>query len=415
MNQIQGSITNPNINDIDYLLPEERIARYPLETRHDSKLLVYKNGSIQDIFFRDIAEWFPTNSLLVFNNTRVIRARMIFRKSTGALVEILCLEPYEPVDYERAFAKTGKGKWKCLVGNLKKWKNEILEKRIEINKHLIVIRARKLGDYRDLQIIEFEWSDERLTFSELLESAGETPIPPYLRRESEPMDHDRYQTVYAHAEGSVAAPTAGLHFTADLLKSIENKGINRLNLTLHVGAGTFRPVLTNSVQGHIMHSEHFSITKENIKSLMQFKGSIIAVGTTSVRTLESLYCCGIKLLLNKESSDRNIHISQWDWIKITERYSAADSLLAVIQYMDKVQISTLHASTQLMILPGYEFKLIDGMITNFHQPKSTLLLLVAALIGDDWKKVYDHALLNDYRFLSYGDSSLLLRPRKMNY
>jgi S-adenosylmethionine:tRNA ribosyltransferase-isomerase len=412
MNHENGGLLNVEIDKIDYNLPVDRIARYPLEVRHDSKLLVYKKGNIYDGIFRDFRTFLPKNSLLVFNNTKVISARLLFQKSTGALIEIFCLEPYDPADYELAFAKTGSGKWKCLVGNLKKWKDEILEKEIQIGGKQIYFRARKLIDNLDSQIIEFEWTDENLCFSELLESAGETPIPPYLKRATEAIDHNRYQTIYAAIEGSVAAPTAGLHFTAEVFKTLQSKGIEKLNITLHVGAGTFRPVHDNSVKNHIMHTEHFSLSKENIESLLKFEGNIIAVGTTSARTLESLYWCGVELLLKEDNDPQDMHVSQWEWTKISKRYSVSDSLNAILRHMNRAQISILKASTQLMILPGYKFNLIDGIVTNFHQPRSTLLLLIAAMTGDDWTKIYDHALSNNYRFLSYGDSSLLLKPRQ---
>ena len=351
--------------------------------------------------------------MLVFNDTKVIRARLQFFKTTGAKIEIFCLEPYDPVDYESSFAKRGNVIWKCLVGNLKKWRNEILEKKIEIKNNTIIIQARKLDDYNNWQIIQFNWTDENLSFAELLEETGETPIPPYLERGSEPLDHGRYQTIYAKAAGSVAAPTAGLHFTSDVFREIEIKGISKLELTLHVGAGTFRPVLTDLIRDHIMHSEHFYITMEEIERLLQFKGQIIAVGTTSVRTLESLYWCGLNLLLSQEFGTQGIHISQWDWTKSDTKYNTSDMLYAVLDYMHKTRILFFNARTQLMILPGYTFKSVDGMITNFHQPRSTLLMLVAALIGKDWEKVYDRALKNNYRFLSYGDSSLLINPRRV--
>lgn len=403
---------NDDLKVIDYFLPQEKIARYPLEKRHESKLLVYKNAEIYDRIFREIVEILPPCSMLIFNDTRVIRARLHFRKPTGALIEIFCLEPYDPADYESAFAKTGNSKWKCLVGNLNKWRNEILEKKFEFRNQTVTILARKLEDYHDWQIIEFEWNEIMLTFADLLEKAGETPIPPYLGRESEPIDHGRYQTIYAQYNGSVAAPTAGLHFTSEVINDIKAAGISMLNITLHIGAGTFKPILANSVKNHNMHSEQIILLKENIQKLLNFKGNLIAVGTTSVRTLESLYWLGIKLLLNKDIKGQELNISQWEWTKPLNDYSATDSLNAVLQYMNQTKKSSLSVTTQLMILPGYEFRLIDGMITNFHQPRSTLLMLVNAFIGDEWKTVYGHAMMNNYRFLSYGDSSLLIRPRK---
>jgi S-adenosylmethionine:tRNA ribosyltransferase-isomerase len=414
MNKAEGSTSKHVIGEIEYFLPEELIARYPLETRHNSRLLVYINKTIQDKTFLDLANYLPENSLLIFNDTRVVRARMHFRKSTGAIIEIFCLEPYEPADYERAFAKTGSGQWKCLVGNLRKWKHETLEKKIHANDATLSLRAKILEDFRDYQIIEFEWTNANLSFSELLEYFGETPIPPYLKREPEPMDQERYQTIYAHTDGSVAAPTAGLHFTSEVLKTLDKKSIKRLSLTLHVGAGTFRPVLTDSVNDHIMHSEYFNITREAIETLLHFNGNIIAVGTTSVRTLESLYYCGIKLLGSETYIEPAFHVSQWGWTELKGNFTSKDSLNALLGYMDRIHAGSFEASTQLMILPGYDFKMLDGMLTNFHQPKSTLLLLVSAFVGNDWKKIYDHAIKNRYRFLSYGDSSLLLKQRQQS-
>jgi S-adenosylmethionine:tRNA ribosyltransferase-isomerase len=413
MKPLNVSINFPKLEEIDYVLPEERIAKYPLENRHDSKILVYNKGSILDTNFQKISEALPKHCLLVFNDTKVIRARLIFHKKSGAPIEIFCLEPFEPAEYETAFSTTRSGKWKCLVGNLKKWKDEELLRHVIINKQEVRINARKIEVYPDCQIIEFVWSADNVSFADLLESAGETPIPPYLKRDSEPLDQYRYQTIYAQANGSVAAPTAGLHFTTDVIASIKEKGMQMLSITLHVGAGTFRPIYTDSINNHIMHSEHFIISRANIELLLQFKGNVIAIGTTSVRTLESIFWCGVKLLNNKEVFGRDIHIDQWEWTKFSGKYSVYDSLTALLHYMDKFQLSTLQGSTQLMIIPGYGFNLIDGMVSNFHQPKSTLLLLVSALIGKDWKKVYHHGLMNQYRFLSYGDSTLLLKPRQM--
>jgi len=397
------------LDGIDYVLPEEKIAHYPLEIRHNSKLLVYREGKITDGIFRNIADFLPSQTLLVFNNTRVVRARMHFNKASGSPIEIFCLEPYEPADYERAFAATGSGKWMCMVGNLKKWKNEILEKSFEINGKAIFLRAKKLGNGRDYQIVEFIWMNEEISFSEILEHIGETPIPPYLKRETERIDIERYQTIYAKKDGSVAAPTAGLHFSPDVLQEVKSNGAEIIELTLHVGAGTFRPITANNVAEHLMHAEHFSISRDALSKLLSFHGSIIAVGTTSVRTLESLYYCGVKLASKDKINDSVIHIEQWKWKEINEKISMKESLTAILDYIDKAGLEVFQASTQIMIIPGYEFRFIDGLITNFHQPRSSLLLLVSALAGDDWKKIYEHALSSDYRFLSYGDSSLLMK------
>jgi S-adenosylmethionine:tRNA ribosyltransferase-isomerase len=333
----------------------------------------------------------------------VIQARLHFFKETGAKIEIFCLEPIEPSDYVLAFQQTESITWKCIVGNLKKWKEKDLKKIITIDNSEITLTAKKKGSEGNSQIIEFSWNNSKITFSEILENIGATPIPPYFNRESESIDKDRYQTVYSKLKGSVAAPTAGLHFTQDVLEKLQSKGVTLEEVTLHVGAGTFTPVKTETIDEHNMHTEHFVVTKKTIQNLLNSE-QIIAVGTTSVRTIESLHWLGVKLKLHNKLDS---HISQWEAYQLPD-YSKKESLEALVNHMNENNLNALHASTQIMIFPGYQFKLVDILVTNFHQPKSTLLLLIAAFIGEDWKKVYEFALENDFRFLSYGDSSILI-------
>lgn len=404
-------ISNPKdirIEDYNYDLPDHRIAKYPLSERDASKLLVYKNKNIVDTCFTDLSNYLPENSLLVFNNTKVIQARLHFRKATGAQIEIFCLEPYEPNDYLLSFQQAQRCSWICLVGNLKKWKEGQLRKNLEIKGEHIVITASKMQTVGDSHIIVFEWNNSRYTFSELLEVMGELPIPPYLNRDTEENDKQTYQTVYSKIDGSVAAPTAGLHFTGRILDSLKEKKIQTAEVTLHVGAGTFRPVKSEQIKDHVMHSEFISVKKDVITRLLNHNGPVIAVGTTSVRTLESLYYIGHKLHHNGET---DLRVSQWEpYDKDENNLSVEDSLLCILNYLNARNLDTLVAHTQIIIAPGYQFKIVEGIITNFHQPQSTLLLLVSAFVGnDDWKKIYVHALDGSYRFLSYGDSSLLLK------
>lgn len=395
---------NIRIEDFTYNLPDERIAKYPLEQRDFSQLLVYNQGKIDKDHFNDIDKYIESETTCVFNNTKVIQARLKFKKETGAQIEIFCLEPIEPSDYVLAFQQTERIKWKCIVGNLKKWKDQDLKKTITINNAKVELNASKISSEGNAQIIEFTWSNSEYTFSEILENIGLTPIPPYLHRESEDLDKDRYQTIYSKLKGSVAAPTAGLHFTDSVLNKFKDKQINLEEVTLHVGAGTFKPVTSETINEHEMHTEHFVVKKKTIENLLASE-KILAVGTTSVRTLESLYWLGVKLLQNKEF---NAHISQWEAYELTNSFSKEDALKALLNYMEAKNISELHASTQIMIYPGYEFRMVNILITNFHQPNSTLLLLIAAFIGEDWKSVYNFALTNNFRFLSYGDSSILI-------
>lgn len=395
---------NIRIEDYSYNLPDNRIAKYPLEQRDQSQLLVYNKGEISKDTFTNIDRYIDSKTTCVFNNTKVIQARLKFFKETGAQIEIFCLEPIEPSDYVLAFQQTEKITWKCIVGNLKKWKDQDLKQIVSIRNIEIELTASKIETQGNTQIIEFTWNIPEFTFSEIIENIGATPIPPYLKRESETIDKDRYQTVYSKLKGSVAAPTAGLHFTENVLGNLKKKIIGIEEVTLHVGAGTFTPVKSETIDEHEMHTEHFVVRKENIENLINSE-KIVAVGTTSVRTLESLYWLGVKVLTNP---DLDLHFSQWEAYKLNTNVSKSDALKALLKYMDNKSIKEFHASTQIMIFPGYSFKMVDYMITNFHQPNSTLLLLIAAFIGDNWRKVYDFALSNNFRFLSYGDSSILI-------
>lgn len=396
-----------HIDDYNYNLPDDRIAKYPLAKRDDSKLLVYRNGEITDDRFYHLPDYLSESSLMVFNNTKVIQARLHFRKPTGAQIEIFCLEPHEPVDYQLNFQQTHQCSWICLVGNLKKWKEGVLSKEIEINGENAIIEARKLQSNGDSHVIEFRWDNEKITFSDILEVAGELPIPPYLNRETEEQDKQTYQTVYSKIDGSVAAPTAGLHFTPEVFVQLQEKGFKMAEITLHVGAGTFKPVKSELVTDHVMHSEFISVKKEVIEQLLHHEGKIIAVGTTSVRTLESLYYIGEML---SKGDVGQLHVSQWQPYQTKTELTKYQSLQNIIDYLNNNKLTTLIAETQIIIAPGYIYRIVDGIVTNFHQPQSTLLLLVSAFVGgDNWKKIYHHALDNNYRFLSYGDSSLLLK------
>ncbi|MCK5028674.1 MAG: S-adenosylmethionine:tRNA ribosyltransferase-isomerase [Bacteroidales bacterium] len=395
---------NIRIEDYSYELPDNRIAKYPLEQRDQSQLLVYNKGKVSKDKFTNIDQYIDSKTTCVFNNTKVIQARLKFFKETGAQIEIFCLEPIEPSDYVLAFQQTEKITWKCIVGNLKKWKDQDLKKKISIKNTDIELIASKVLPQGNTQIIEFSWNNSDFTFSEILENIGATPIPPYLKRESETIDKDRYQTVYSKLKGSVAAPTAGLHFTENVLAKLKEKQISIEEVTLHVGAGTFTPVKSETINEHEMHTEHFVVRKDNIENLLNSE-KIVAVGTTSVRTIESIYWLGVKLLTNTGFEP---HISQWEAYKLKDNITKIEALKALLDYIKSNSITELHASTQIMIFPGYQFRIVDLLITNFHQPNSTLLLLIAAFIGDNWKKVYDFALSNDFRFLSYGDSSVLI-------
>lgn len=401
---------NLSISDYTYSLPEERIAKFPLSKRDDSKLLLYQSGKISESRFNQLASYLPESSLLVFNNTRVIHARLLFRKESGAKIEIFCLEPYSPPLAEQALASHHCCTWKCIVGNLKRWKSERLCLTYSINGANGTLNAdKKERDGADVQVL-FSWTSNH-TFGQVIEACGQLPIPPYLKRETEAADLITYQTVYAKHEGSVAAPTAGLHFTNDVLKSLDSKGIEREELTLHVGAGTFKPVKAATIDQHEMHCEHFSIRQATLQHIIDKLngGKIIAVGTTSVRTLESLYYLGLAVAQNKTINLEQLTVNQWAPYKEKQAdINAQTALNELLLYMKNRAINELSSATSIMIAPPYQYKVVNGLITNFHQPQSTLLLLVAALIGEDWHKVYSYALNNNFRFLSYGDSSLLL-------
>ncbi|WP_102406877.1 S-adenosylmethionine:tRNA ribosyltransferase-isomerase [Parabacteroides bouchesdurhonensis] len=396
------------IEDYNYSLPDERIAKFPLAKRDESKLLLYRNGEVSESIFKHITDYLPQGSLMVFNNTRVIQARLLFQKETGAKIEIFCLEPVEPHDYALVFQQTERCSWTCLVGNLKKWKEGILSKTVIINETSIRLNAEKKHTCGDSHLIEFTWDNPSYTFAELLDATGVLPIPPYLHRETEKSDLQTYQTVYSKIKGSVAAPTAGLHFTPEVLADIDAHGIGREEVTLHVGAGTFKPVKSDTIEGHEMHTEFISVHRNSIEKIKNNSGKIIAVGTTSVRTIESLYYMGVTLANNPEATSDELIVKQWMPYEMdNNRLSPEEALQNILDYLDKHQADKLVTATQIIIAPGYEFKLVKGIVTNFHQPKSTLLLLISAFVKGNWKLIYDYALKHDFRFLSYGDSSLL--------
>ena len=396
-----------DIREFDYPLPDERIAKFPLDERSASKLLVYRGGEISESRFSNIAEMLPVGSMLVFNNTKVVRARLIMHKDSGARIEVFCLEPCDPADYERAFAVKGTCRWSCIVGNLKKWKEGSVAIRFDVEGRPAELRA--FIDERGTRehTVRFEW-DADLTFGQLLEHLGRIPIPPYLNRESTADDNTRYQTVYSKFEGSVAAPTAGLHFTPELIGSMQQRGFSFEEVTLHVGAGTFLPVKEEDAANHPMHTEHFSVGLSTIENLRGRLGSIVAVGTTSVRTLESLPALGWRIRRGV-SPDAEV-VGQWECYDIPDDYTGLDALNDIAGYMQSRGLQKLKAATRIMITPlGFRFRIVNNIITNFHQPQSTLLLLVSAYLGDDWRRIYRYALDNGFRFLSYGDSSLLMR------
>ncbi|MCG8582898.1 MAG: S-adenosylmethionine:tRNA ribosyltransferase-isomerase [Bacteroidales bacterium] len=394
-----------SISDFTYELPDERIAKYPLSNREQSKLLVYKNNEISERQFTDILEELPQGAMLAFNNTKVIRARLKFKKETGAEIEIFCLEPLLPAEVQMAFDSRHKTTWKCIVGNARKWKNGALSKTISFDGNDLVLSIEKGERISDAYSIEFSWDNSNVSFAEIIEHIGLTPIPPYLNRETEEIDKDRYQTVYSEHQGSVAAPTAGLHFTKDILSRLEKRQHPLLNVTLHVGAGTFKPVKAEAIAEHDMHTEHFVIERVALQRLLSHDKQLIAVGTTSVRTLESLYWYGVRLL-NKLPVNNGIE--QWDAYNLKGSYSKKDAFEALLNYMKENNLSHLAGKTSIIIVPGYTFKVINGLVTNFHQPQSTLLLLIGAIVGQEWRNIYEYALNNNFRFLSYGDSSLLM-------
>lgn len=397
------------IEEYDYPLSDERIAKFPLAKRDESKLLLYKDGQVSESVFKHITDFLPAGSLLVYNNTRVIQARLLFQKVTGARIEVFCLEPAEPHDYALIFQQTERCSWICLVGNLKKWKDGLLTKKVTIQGEEVILSAEKKESHGDSHRIEFTWNNPKYTFADLLDAAGVLPIPPYLHRETEKSDLVTYQTVYSKIKGSVAAPTAGLHFTPEVLADVDAHGIGREEVTLHVGAGTFKPVKSETIEGHEMHTEFISVRRSSIERIQKNLGKIIAVGTTSVRTLESLYYIGVKLASHPDATSEELVVNQWMPYEVeNNRIPVAEALQHILDYLDRHQADKLVTATQIIIAPGYEFKVVRGIITNFHQPKSTLLLLISAFVKGNWRTIYDYALSHDFRFLSYGDSSLLL-------
>ena len=394
-----------NIEDYNYGLPDERIAKYPLPQRDHSKLLVYRNGEISEDQFFHLNHYLPGNSLLVFNNTKVIQARMRFRKDTGAQIEIFCLEPRDPADYAQAFVQNKSCTWLCLIGNSKRWKGGKLSCVIGNTS----FSAERVESFGDTHLVRFEWNNPSLSFAEILEKHGELPIPPYLNRKTEENDKETYQTVYSKIKGSVAAPTAGLHFTEPVFDSLKSKNIDLEELTLHVGAGTFKPVKSKTLAEHEMHTECISVKKSTLVKLLENQGRVFAVGTTSVRTLESLYYIGVILEQKIPMNPHNLSIDQWlPYNEENNKISTKQALENIVDYMDREGLESLSAHTQILIAPGYKFKVVNGIITNFHQPKSTLLLLISAYVNGNWQSIYNYALGNDFRFLSYGDSSLLI-------
>lgn len=396
------------INDYNYPLPDERIAKFPLAQRDQSKLLIYNQGAVSESVFHKLPDYIEPGTLMIFNNTKVIQARLHFRKETGALIEIFCLEPIQPNDYVLNFQQTRHSAWLCMVGNLKKWKEGALTKEMEVKGHTIRLTATRGENRGTSHWIDFTWDNEQITFADILEVFGELPIPPYLNRETQESDKKTYQTVYSKIKGSVAAPTAGLHFTETVLDNLRNKGVDLEEVTLHVGAGTFKPVKSEEIEGHEMHTEYISVHRQTIEKLLAHPGKVLAVGTTSVRTLESLYYIGTTLLAHPDASQEELHVRQWTPYELKDEPDATTALTAILEYMQRNQLDALHTSTQIIIAPGYIYKIVNRIITNFHQPQSTLLLLVSAFVKGDWRKIYDYALAHDFRFLSYGDSSLLI-------
>ena len=399
-----------HISDYTYELPDERIAKFPIAQRDHSKLLVYRHGEVSEDVFYHLPDYLPTGALMVFNNTKVIQARIHFRKETGALIEVFLLEPAVPSDYELMFQTHGHCEWYCLVGNQKKWKEGSLRRSLEVNGVTLTLQATRLGEHGTSQHIAFDWDNDNVSFAEILDAVGELPIPPYLNRETQESDKTTYQTVYSKIKGSVAAPTAGLHFTDQVLSELDAHGIDREELTLHVGAGTFKPVKSEEIGGHEMHSEYISVRKQTLEKLLRHHASAIAVGTTSVRTLESLYYMGVKLEQNPNLTEEQLHVNQWEPYQLSaeQEITPEKAIQNLLDYLKRNDLNTLHTSTQIIIAPGYQYKIVKMLVTNFHQPQSTLLLLVSAFVHGDWRKIYDYALAHEFRFLSYGDSSLLI-------
>ena len=395
------------IAEYDYPLPDERIAKYPLAERDTSKLLLYRSGEIIEEKFSNLPGFIPQGALMVFNNTRVIQARLRFRKETGAQIEVFCLEPEQPADYQQMFQETKECVWQCLVGNSNRWKSGVLSQVISIAGVDVTLSVERVSSAASVNLVRFSW-DGGFSFAELLDAAGELPIPPYLNRKTEESDKNTYQTVYSKIKGSVAAPTAGLHFTPAVLAALDAAGVQRGEVTLHVGAGTFKPVKSELIADHAMHEEYIEVQRSLIERLVAAGGAAVAVGTTSVRTLESLYFLGEQVYESPDIAEDELFVGQWTPYNKPHALSAVEALQALLRWMDVKGVDRVHSHTQIMIAPGYEFRIVKAIVTNFHQPKSTLLLLVSAFIGGDWRRVYDYALENGFRFLSYGDSSLLI-------
>jgi len=410
---------NLSISDFDYSLPEEKIAVYPLAERDRSKLLIYKSGNLSEDIYRNIADHLPENSFLIFNDTKVIKARILFQKKTGAVIEIFCLEPHEKInDYAVVLSQKNSTKWKCMIGGAGKWKEKFLEKEIIIGEQRIVLKAQLVEKLNDAYVVKLSWNPASYSFAEIIDHAGETPLPPYIKRKAEESDAERYQSIYSHYEGSVAAPTAGLHFTEQIFSSLNKKNIEKGFVTLHVGAGTFKPVKSSSMEGHEMHAEWIDVSTSFLQQLIDhISHGVFCVGTTSVRTVESLYWMGLKTFLNPDINVVDLKINQWEVYEApleSNLSSAKTALQSLLQYLQNKNTERLFIQTQIIIAPGYSYKICNGIVTNFHQPKSTLLLLVAAMIGDNWKKIYDFALKNNFRFLSYGDGCLIFNENENN-
>ncbi len=407
---------NLSIHDFDYFLPKEKIAVFPLDERDQSKLLIYKNGLITDDIYLHLARHLPPQTFLVFNDTKVIKARILFAKSSGAVIEIFCLEPYEDViDYAVVLQKKRSVRWKCMIGGAGKWKQQYLEKKLIIDGTSVILKAELIAKLSDAYVAELSWEPFNYSFAEIIMHAGETPLPPYIKRKAVESDMERYQTIYSMHEGSVAAPTAGLHFTKRIFDSLRPKNINTGFVTLHVGAGTFKPVKSNTMEGHDMHAEWIDVSLSFIDDLIKnIKYGIFCVGTTSVRTVESLYWLGVTTILHPEIALDRLAVDQWEVYESNMAnisITTADALRSLLNFLRERKTDRLFTKTRIIIAPGYQFRVISGMITNFHQPKSTLLLLVAAMAGKQWKAIYQYALQNDFRFLSYGDGCLIFNEK----
>jgi S-adenosylmethionine:tRNA ribosyltransferase-isomerase len=403
------NVKNISINDFTYLLPDERIAKYPLEKRDESKLLVYQNEVISDFKFNQISSILDENALLISNETKVIAARLLFQTSSGANIEVFCLEPYSPAEINQSLQSNTSVQWMCMIGNSKKWKPEE-SLTMACNEFNLIVK--KVVPQQNGWVISFEWDQSSKTFADILSQAGHIPLPPYLNRTDEESDKVRYQTIFAKHEGSVAAPTAGLHFSNEVVDDLATKNIHFATVTLHVGAGTFLPVKSDTLEGHHMHEEIFMVTLDSLHKIRNNNGQRIVVGTTSLRTIESLYWTAVQLQENATLNLSDCHVTQWMPYEKTQTMTANEALDLLIHHAEKNNLVQISGKTSLLIAPGYDIKMVDGIITNFHQPNSTLLLLISAMVGDDWKKIYAHALQNNYRFLSFGDSSLLMK--KMN-